>query len=254
MSRRREEGGKSIALLKSKNRMLRAEIKRLHKTLLIYSNQATVKSDSEKSRDEKLLATRQKHALSLASTSYLSYLRVRFTKASFYGFFKKTWMWFSKLRLVSTVIRIVSSVFAIIGTGAFFIFVSGVIIFIIPFAAAFAAAVYLTSIIFRKKAFKELTVRISGKNIFVFFPSRGRPFEPGSCFLATVDAILCRDPQNYVIIVSPYFISSKGFCSKARYLVARFDGKRTCTVRQHAFFALRRKILSKFHDQTNYIY
>jgi hypothetical protein len=104
----------------------------------------------------------------------------------------------------------------------------------------------------RKKAFKKLSQFIKNKNIYVTFASRGRHFEENSCFMSTVSMLATNG--NYVIIVSPYFISSKGVCKNNFYPVVRFETNNVCIVRKYAFFALRSRLLSGNNRRVSYIY
>jgi hypothetical protein len=151
--------------------------------------------------------------------------------------------------------RVLSSVITFIGTGAFFIFVSGVAIFFFPFVLLLCAAVYLASMLFRKKAFKRLEEHLKEKDIFVFFPTAGRPFEKDSCFKKTLYKVSkdTKDP-SFVIVVSPFFIASHGFGGKGYYAALRFENENTCLIRKHVFFAMRRKLLGKCARRTTYVY
>ncbi len=243
---------KTLAALKEENRILRSEIKRLSRTLRAYSAESVSKKQGKKKSFEKLFLHEQKNALSLASSSYAKYLTSRVTRATLYGIFKKISGGFRKFKLVSTVMRILSSAVTFIGAGAFFIFISGIALFFIPFAALFCLGVYLASMLFRKKAFKELEKRLDKKYIFVFFPNGDRPFESGSCFSDTLYKI--EESNAFIIIVSPYFTSAKGFGGSGYYPILRFESASICLIRQHAFFALRRKLLGKYSERITYVY
>ena len=159
---------------------------------------------------------------------------------------------FRKFKLVSTIIRITSSILAILGTGAVFIFISGTLIFFIPVFILLCASAYLTGMIFRKKAFKRLEPMLYEKNIFIFFPSVGKPFQSGSYFRNLISSET--DPDTFTVVVSPYLISSKGLGGRGYYPVIRMEKTNVCLIRKNAFFALRRKLLHLYSERTSYIY
>ena len=250
----KKEGRRALASLKEENRILRSEIKRLHRTLSSYSSLSS-SNDKKQAGSEKLFSHEQKSALSLTSSSYIAYLKSRLMHASLYGIVKKVSGGFRKFKLVSTVMRITTSAVTFIGTGALFIFLSGIAIFFFPFVLLLCGAVYLASMLFRKKAFKMFDKCLSGQSILVFFPKSGRPFEEGSCFSKTLNKVSKNTKEsNFVIIVSPFFLSPVGFGGKGYYTTLRFEKENVCLIRKHAFFALRRKLLGKYSGRTTYIY
>ena len=242
----------TVAALKEENRILRSEIKRLSRTLRAYSAEDTSSKRGKRKSFERVLLHEQKKALALASGSYAKYVASRFTRATFYGIFKKISGGFRKFRLVSTAMRVISSAVTFIGAGAFFIFLSGIALFFIPVAAIFCLGVYLASMLFRKRSFRELEKRLGNKDIFVFFPQGERPFERDSCFADTLSKM--QSKHSFTVIVSPYFISAKGFGGRGYYQILRFENENVCLIRRHAFFALRRRLLGKRSEKTTYIY
>lgn len=250
----RKENARTIKALREENRILRAEIKRLNRTLLAHAP-ASAAQKGEKDLSRKVFESEQRNALALASTSYFKYLKARLTRASFYSLLMRVFGGFRKFRLISTVIRVTSSALTVIGTGAFFIFISGTVIFFIPLILFACGAAYLASMLFRKKAFKELMSKLEGKDIFVFFPNAGRPFEEGSCFAGTLDIVSKKtNLKPFIIVISPYFFTSRGFGGHGYYPVVRFEREDVCIVRRHSFFALRKKLMRHYPNKSIYIY
>ena len=244
----KREKKRALAALKEENRILRAEIKRLNRTLRAYSVNESKRSVGA----ARLLSYEHKKALSLASSSYIKYLISRITRASFYGIIQKAAGGFRKFKLVSNVMRVVSSSITLIGTGAFFIFISGVSVFFVPLTAILSIGAYLASMLFRKSAFRAIEKSLSQKSIIVLFPPSGRPFEKDSLFSRSL--LRLQNKDTFIIIVSPYFLSAKGFGEKGYYPVARFESDGSCIIRKHSFFAFRRKILGKYSERTIYVY
>ena len=249
--------GHELSSLKEENRILRAEIKRLNRTLRVYSSSGTSKKEKrkEKSRETKLLEGMNISALALASSSYFKYLLARFSAASVYFLIKKVTKGFRRFKLFSTVIRITSSVLTVLGTSAFFIFISGTLIFLIPLFILIGASTYLASMLFRKKAFRELKKALENKRVFVLFPSVGKSFETGSRFYKSLD-IISNETKKYtlIIIISPFLISGKGFGGKGYFPVLRKERENIYILRRNAFFALRRNLLGRQGDHVTYIY
>ena len=233
-----------ISALRKENRILRAELKRLQRSQSVTSGSVY----SAKSSDtERAFSMCYRECRMLSSTSYIKYLFKRITAASMYNIIKRISGYFRKFRLISTVFKITSSVLAIIGTGAFFIFISGILIFLIPFVLAFFALAYLFAMLYRKRAFRSISAVCENADIYVFFPPKGRAFEKDSYFKKTVNIISkSTERQNFILIVSPYFTISKGYDDAKRsryYPVARFDAENVCIIRRHSYFALRRRVL-----------
>lgn len=247
---------RSIASLKKENKILRGEIKRLSRRLRSYSAAASAYPQNKKELPsiKKAFGYAYKNAILMASSSYIRYAWSKLTGASLYSLWKRISGYFRKFRLVSTVIRTLSSFIAIIGTGAFFIFISGTLIFFLPIATLACSATYIISMFLRKKAFIKLEQTLKNKNIYVFFPQNGRPFEEVSCFKNTLKLIDNTHNDNFIIIVSPYFISSKGFGGSGYYFVFRQETKSVCIMRKHSFFAFRKKVLGGMDKKTTYIY
>lgn len=246
----------TIASLKEENKILRAEIKRLNRALRIHSaSSEDKKRNFEKKRELKIFESVQSTAIALAASSYLKYIFTRISRAALYSLFKKIMSGFRKFKLVSTMIRIISSILAILGTGAFFIFISGTVIFFIPIFILLCAAAYVAGMLFRKKAFKLLEAILCGKNILVFFPPMGRAFQKSSCFQKTIELVSNEtNIENFSLIVSPHLISSKGLGGKGYYPVMRMEKVNVCIIRRNAFFALRKKLLRLYGEKISYIY
>ena len=246
-----------LASLKEENRILRAEVKRLNRALRVCSsgNPSVKERDKEKSREVKLLEGKKRTSVALASSSYFKYLFARFSAASIYHFIKKVTKGFRRFRLFSSVLRITSYVLALLGTSAVFIFISGTLIFFIPLFILIGASAYLASMLFRKRAFRELDQKLEEKTLFVLLPSAGRPFEKGSILEKSLDIILRETNQDgFIIIVSPFLISERGFGGKGYFPVMRTERENVCIIRRNAFFAMRRKLLGKRSERVIYIY
>ncbi len=245
----------AIRALKKENKILRSEIRRLSRLL-----KTNMPADNTAHYDTvmgKMWSAKEKETRAFSSGNYIKYVWSKVTGGSIYSLWKKVMGYFRKFRLVSTIMRVISSILTVIGTGAFFIFVSGAVVFIIPFVLTFSAAVYFFGTVSRAKAMNELHRKLHGKNIYVFFPKKGRPFERGSSFRQTVDLIANgQSGDNFVVIVSPYLFSAVGFGGDGVkfYPVLRYEQENVCIIRNHSFFTLRKKILEPAEKRTSYIY
>ena len=255
---KRKEHHRKITLssLKEENRILRAEVKRLNRILRVHSaSESSIKDPKDKSREEKLFEDAQNSSVALASSSYLKYLLARISGASVYSLTQKITKGFRRFKLVSTIIKLISSTIAVLGTGAFFIFISGTVIFLIPLFLLIGISAYLASMIFRKKAFKKLDKALSQKSIFIFFPYTGKSFKHGSGFRHILNTVSCKTESNIlVIVVSPFLISAKGFGGTGYFPVWRKESDNVFIIRRNAFFSLRRKLLQQRSDSVTYIY
>ena len=244
----------TIKALKKENKILRAELKRLSRIIRATSVDGELKRSS-KSEAATAWQNEEKEAALLSSSSYIKYLVSKITGGSLFSYSKKAMGYFRKFKLISTIMRTASSVLAILGTGAFFIFLSGTLVFIIPLIVTFCATIYFLGTISRAKAFRRIEKSIKNKNIFVFFPDGSRPFEIDSCLRDTVETI-SNDTKNsnFIIVISPYIFSSSGVGGERFYPVARFEKGNVCMLRRHSFFLLRKRILGPAESKTTYVY
>jgi hypothetical protein len=244
----------TIKALKKENRILRAELKRLSRIIRTNTIEGMSKRSLPKESSSAFVYA-EKEANLLSSSSYIKYLVSKLTGGSLFSYSKKAMGYFRKFKLVSTIMRTASSILAILGTGAFFIFLSGTLIFIIPLIVAFCAAIYLLGTLSRARAFREIEKRIENRRIFVFFPEGERHFRENSSLQYTIKAILSdTQSNNFVIIVSPFVFSSIGVGGKGFYSVARFENTGICMLRRHSFFLLRKRILGPAESRTTYVY
>ena len=246
----------TIRSLKKENLILRAEIKRLSQ--IIKANESELDPRQVKgSRNMTLWQVQKKEAALLSSPTYIKYLISTITGGSLFALSKKAVGYFRKFKLASTFMRIISSALAIIGTGAFFIFISGAVVFIVPFAVAFSAALYFLGAVWRTRAFKLIDKAIQNKAVYVFFPTREKPFQQGSAFRNTLN-IISNDTESssFIIVVSPYVFSSVGFSDDkpSFYPIIRFEKSNVCILRKYSFFLLRKKILGPSAKRVHYIY
>ena len=249
------EKGHTIKALKKENKILRAEVKRLSRIIKAKTIDET-HSLNPKNNKAKLWTSFEKESHLLSSGSYMKYLVSKITGGSLFAFSKKAMGYFRKFKLISTIMRVMSSAFAILGTGAFFIFFSGALVFIIPIIVAFCATIYFMGTISRAKAFRQIEKESKHKSIYVFAPTKERPFERTSYFRHSLKRIAEEENDSFIIVISPYLFSALGFGGDGVkfYPVARFEGKNICIVRRHSFFLLRKRILEPAAKRTVYIY
>ena len=244
----------TIKALKKENRILRAELKRLSRIIRTSAIDNELKKVS-KGEAATMWQSKEKEAFLLSSPSYVKYLVSKITGGSLFSYSKKAMGYFRKFKLVSTVMRAVSSVLAILGTGAFFIFLSGTLVFIVPLIVAFCAAIYFFGTVSRAKAFRCIERSIRNKNVFVFFPEDQHQFEEDSCLRDTVNIISAdTENQNFIIVISPFVFSTVGLGGNGFFPVARFEKNNVCILRRHSFFLLRKRLLGPAESRTTYVY
>ena len=244
----------TIKALKAENRILRAELKRLSRIIRTSSVDSELKRAS-KNEAAILWQNEEKEAALLSSSSYVRYLVSKITGGSLFSYSKKAMGYFRKFKLVSSVMRTASSILAILGTGAFFIFFSGTLVFVIPLTVAFCMTIYFLGTISRARAFRKIEQAIKDKNVFVFFPNGARYFEDDAPLRKTID-LISRDNENdnFIIIISPFVFGTKGINRDGFYTIARFENNNLCIVRRHSFFLLRKRLLGPAEARTTYVY
>lgn len=249
--KRYQSAGHTLKALKDENRILRSEVNRLQRLIKTLSSTSKTVAESN-SETQKRWSDIKKESVLFSGGSYIKYTVSKITGGSVFSLWKQVSGYFRKFRLISTVMRVVSSLLTILGTGAFFIFISGALVFIIPIIVIFSASLYVFGTVSRSKAFKELKSQLDEKKVYVFFPQKGRPFESDSCFNRTIDMISCEN-DNFTIIVSPYIFSSVG-SRHGYYTVLSFKAQNVCLIRKHSFFSLRKRLLEPAKKQIVYIH
>lgn len=184
--------------------------------------------------------------------SILGYLYRRFTSGAFYRIWRDILSYLRRLRMIAWIFRIFSLLMTVIQTGALVILTTAVFLVLLPLAAALMLGILLTALIESRRTNRFLKGFLEGKTVYILFAS-----ERSGAFFADSVRALSRCEDAVVLVISPYWISSKGNAltqgaSKEFYCTARREASNIFLIRKYYFFSLRRRALESV--RTVYLY
>lgn len=184
---------------------------------------------------------------------FFGYLYDAVTHTSLYTHWQKMLSWARKFRAVSITWQVLTLLLAVLETGALVILSTALFLVILPILFALMLGILITAAIESGRTNRQMQKRLTEKQICVLFmPSDPSPYFSRHARALATDGFC-------VLIVSPYFLSSRGLdipdraTQKPRfYCTARREGKNLYLVRRYYFFSLRKNVLSKC--RTAYLY
>ena len=244
--------------LSAENKSLRAELASLkaqntHLTALLKSRiyehdkeigniPDTVRTD-EKIQHEFTDMAQKNRAMS--SKSYPSYLLSRLRGNGVYGYARKWFDYFRRIRFASFVITFISYISSvIIQTSTFVIFASVYTVFLLPAMLISAPVIMLGGFFGSKRSCNIIEKELRDKKrIFVFFPERVSQFSADSFFRKNIES-LASDEDCAIIIVSPKAVSASGIGKRKLYTTFRREQKNIYLLRKYFYFNFRNDVLS----------
>lgn len=195
--------------LKRENRALRRQIKSLQ--LKLDSSERAQKdirsllkfNDKRDYYDN--IAERKNTEMLTRSENYFVYLYKTVKFSSIYGIFDRLITYFRRIRLIGTVVNVMTFILTLLRTGTMIIVYAVLILLFVPITLLLSALVPTISVIFSSKSNKSMRAQLSGKEIYIFNPSRNSGFEESAFFSANVKSLANLD-NSAVLIVSPYFL------------------------------------------------
>lgn len=244
--------------LKRENRALRRQIKSLQSKLDDSEHtQKDIRSllkfnDKRDYYDN--IAERKNTEILTRSENYLSYLYKTVKLSSIYGIFDRLITYFRRIRLIGTVVNVMTFILTLLRTGTMIIVYAVFILLFIPITILFSALVPMISVIFSPKSNKSMRERLSGKEIYIFNPSRNSGFEQSAFFSANAKS-LANLESSAVLIVSPYFFKSipNSKRENINFAVSK-DEANIYFVRRYYYFILFKKVLKQHCKELIYIY
>jgi hypothetical protein len=245
-----------IKELRSENERLRAEIQR-------YRYEKDISSSLQARHREKFwqLSMRQgcaKREL-FERKNFASYLFGTFKNRTFFLYYQKFVNFVRKYALVTTTLKILLFLWTVLQSSALFVLFTGSVAISAPFTIIFSYITILLTFFGRKNLNRRIKHVLDDKKVTVLFPPKGRPFEPDSYFRHLVNT-LSSSPDMAVVIVSPYYFSSKGMSNlnpKRYYIAARTEseGERNIImIRKHYFLTFKKHVLSDIGKNLTYIF
>ena len=113
----------------------------------------------------------------------------------------------------------------------------------------------LSALFFYDRKNRHMERMLSGKKVFVFFPTRDGEFQTGRFWRKNIDQLAkMKDGQNTVLVVSPFFWSFRGVFDRSPYFLVKEEKQNIYLIRKHYYFSLRKKVLSKNKQLLTLIY
>ena len=193
--------------------------------------------------DEKTAARSAKDLLALSEKAIELYrrrsafqdARESLIKARPYRLWKQLLLYLRRVRMISFLLRTFSVLFSILQTGALVLITTAVFFILLPVLLLFFLLIAIAALLDRKRSLRLLEQELLGKRVYVFFGIQG---EFGKGYLRALAA--CEG--NAVILLSPYWISGKGFGRPLPFLNLRRDAPSLFFVRRYFYFSLRRRL------------
>lgn len=170
---------------------------------------------------------------------FLSFVYHGIVDAPLYERWKAFLAYLRRFRAVAVVLRVVTLFFAFLETGALVILGTALFLVILPLGGALMLGILLTALLETRRINQRMRQVLTGKRVHVLFLPRGR-----ADFLRAHARSLA-DAGEAVILVSPYWISSRGLNQKGFYFTLREEAPNLYLIRQYYFFSLKRKVLSR---------
>ncbi len=186
--------------------------------------------------------------------SYTTYLAGLIANTSFFRLYKRLLYIVRKYTFISTTLKIIAYILTFVQSGALFVLAASVSIISLPFTFIIGYSALAAALFGRRRLNKKLSKFFDGKNIFVMFPQRGNELNSDSFFSGNAKEF-AKGENNAVIIVSPYFFSSRSISGKKKvFISAREEDENILTVKRHYYFTLKRKLLKTDMKKITFMY
>ena len=241
-----------IKELQSENRLLREEIESLRseveklsgKKIFGDSNDRSLQAFEKKAANVRLFS--KKH--------YTTYLIALISNTSVFRLYKKIVSVLKKYTLITVSLRIAAYILTAIQSSAIFVVALSLFVVSLPVTFIFGYLALILSFFGRRRVIKRTKEMISDRAVTVFFAQRGDSLTKDSYFAGMIKDHTERTGCVSVII-SPYFLSSKGISgSKKLFFIMREEEKDVIVIRRHFFFSLKKLLFKNMNDSLTMIY
>lgn len=153
-----------------------------------------------------------------------------------------------RARTVAWTLRIISFVFLALRAGTLVLLATALILVILPALVATMLAILLTARLESRRTNRLLLKTTQGRRVCVLFLTANAP-----CAFLSGGARDLVERGYTVILVSPYWISTRGMLERGRfYCTARAEAEQIYLVRRYYFFSLRKHVIAK--RESTYVY
>lgn len=149
-----------------------------------------------------------------------------------------------RFRIITTVFRVFPWILLAISTNTLLYVIAAMAVIFAPPLLIGLLSFAGSALIRYKKVNEQMTRHLSGKTVFVLFPTRDGEFAEAHFWRANARE-LASHPSSAVVVVSPFLLSPRGLEEGRFYLNMRSDGDNLFLVRRHYFFSLRKHVLTR---------
>lgn len=207
--------------------------------------------EAPKSPDECAKTLQKRAADNQALTRHrtlLQYATDRIRNAALYAEFQRLLAYLRRVRMIAFLLRVFSLVFTLVETGALVLLTTVIFLILLPIGIALIFVLLLVALVQSKHTNRNLKTELKERTVYVFFV-----FPNAQNTFARQNALDLAQKKNCAcILVSPYWISSKGGIREGFYCTARKEAAHLYLVRRYYFFSLKRNVLKK--EKTVYIF
>ncbi len=173
-----------------------------------------------------------------AHSHFFTYVYHCIVDAPLYERWKAFLAYLRRFRAIAVFLRIVTLFFAVLETGTLVILGTALFLVILPLIGVLMLSVLLTALLESRRSNQKMRRVLAKKRVHVLFLPEGQAeFLRGhaSSLAASGDA---------VILISPYWISSRGLCKRTFYFTMREEAPNLYLIRRYYFFSIKKRVLS----------
>ena len=158
------------------------------------------------------LARRAAHTIPADHKNWISFLvaSARGTKVFLVG--ARLIRYLRRFRLVTTSLRLFPWILLLINTNTLLYALAGILVMLLPLFLVGALSLITSASIRYRKLNRRMAKDLVGHDVYVFFPTRRGEFSHGRFWRGNILDMASKS-LGTIFIVSPFFISSKGFTS-----------------------------------------
>lgn len=261
---KRKPPSETVKRLRRENRRLKAENKRLHRTVAelrqkspsaLADLKGKYTESFKESEEAARFSVRSKETAFYRQRSFPRYLAALIRTSALYGIWKQIYTLFRRYRLTVLILQIVLFLLTVLQSGAVFWVVSAFSAALLP--AFFTAILLFSQIIsFRKRREKRLLAAAvhESQSIYVFHCSK-KAFPCDKAFSELISAQMLRE-NALVLIISPFLVSARGpFASRQPYYAAsREEAPHIFLLRAYFYFGIRKNLRENFGERAVVFY
>lgn len=194
-------------------------------------------SHTKDTESERLTKEAVRNRRMVSHRFFFGYAYDQFTHTPLYSHWQNLLSLIRRFRTVAFLLRMLTVIVTVVETGALVLLTTALFLVILPLGAALMLGILLTALLESRRSNRLLRTQVTGKRVYVLFLHTAE-----NAFLWQNAKSLAND-GNTVIVVSPYWISSKGLQKGNFYATFRRESKGIYLIRRYYFFSLRKHVL-----------